>query len=677
MLLEHPSGPMRESKTEKAAGRIQSLSRQIEEHNRLYYQDAAPTISDTEYDALLRELAGLETEFPELALPDSPTKKVGGKPLEAFAQIVHRTPMLSLDNTYSEAELFSFFTRLQKLLPGERIQTVIEPKVDGVAISLLYENGALKYAATRGDGTTGDDVTQNIRTIESIPAHLGIDLPLLEVRGEIYLPKAAFRKLNAEREKAGEPLFANPRNSAAGSLKQLDPATVRKRGLAAVFYGAGDAGGPPSESHRETLGLLKKAGLPVAGKYWVADSAEEAVEAIHELDAIRHSFDYETDGAVIKVDAFRQRRIAGVTSKAPRWAMAYKYQPDRAETRLLDILVQVGRTGALTPVAALEPVVVSGSTVARATLHNEEEIHRKDIRIGDIVVIEKAGEVIPAVIAAKAEARTGAEREFRMPATCPACGSEVFRDPEQVAVRCINVSCPAQVKRRLEHFAGRGAMDIEGLGEAMVEQLVGRGLANGIADIYLLDEEKLGSLERMGPKSIANLLAGIEASKTRPLWRLVFGLGILHVGVTGARSLARAFGTLDNLMAASVEELERIPDVGGVMGLSIHTYFRDEGNRALVEKLRAAGLHFGEKDQYAPAAAGNLEKTTWVITGTLSRPREEIAEMIRNAGGKVIGAVSKKTTYLLAGEEAGSKRQKAESLGVRVLDEEAFRQLLG
>ena len=668
---------MPESEIQKAAARMAELSRQIEEHNRLYHQEAAPVISDREYDALLRELADLEAEFPDLARPDSPTKKVGGKPLEAFAQIVHKTPMLSLDNTYSEEELFSFFTRLQKLLPGERIQTVIEPKVDGVAISLLYENGLLKYAATRGDGTTGDDVTQNVRTIAGIPAKLGIHPPLLEARGEIYMPKSGFRKLNAEREKAGEPLFANPRNSAAGSLKQLDPSIVRRRGLKAIFYGSGEAEGLLlAQSHREMLDLLKKAGLPLAGRYWEASSAHEALDAIHKLDAIRHSFDYETDGAVIKVDSFRQRRMAGFTSKAPRWAMAYKYQPERAETRLRDILVQVGRTGALTPVAALDPVVVSGSTVARATLHNEEEIHRKDIRIGDLVVIEKAGEVIPAVVDVKKDVRSGSEKIFHMPETCPACGSKIFRDPEQVAVRCINASCPAQVKRRLEHFANRGAMDIEGLGEAMVEQLVERGLARDIADIYFLDEEKLSSLERMGPKSIANLLAGIQASKSRPLWRLIFGLGVLHVGATGARSLARAFHTLDELMASSLDDLQRIPDVGEVMGLSIHSYFRDPGNNALIEKLRGAGLNFGEKDEHAPAVAGNLEKTTWVITGTLSRPREEIAEIIRRHGGKVVAAVSKKTTYVLAGEEAGGKQKKAEQLGITVLDEERFRRMV-
>src|SRR5579862_5121534 len=663
---------MPRSEKEKAAARIAELSRRIEEHNRLYYEEAAPVVSDREYDALYRELAGLEKEFPDLVRADSPARRVGGKPLEAFTQITHRTPMLSLDNTYSEGEIAAFFTRLQKLLPGGRIDTVIEPKIDGVAISLLYENGKLKCAATRGDGTTGDDVTRNVRTIENVP--LEIDADSLEVRGEIYLPKSRFKMLNTEREQAGETLFANPRNAAEGSLKQLDPAIVRRRGLKAIFYGAE---GMAAGSHHEVLELLKKTGLPTAERYWKASSLEKVLEAIHELDAIRHSFDYETDGAVIKVDSFQQRRIAGFTSKAPRWAMAYKYEPERMETRLLDIVVQVGRTGALTPVADLEPVFVGGSTVARATLHNEEEIHRKDIRIGDVVVVEKAGEVIPAVVDVKKERRSGKEKTFHMPETCPSCGGNVFRDPEQVAVRCMNVSCPAQVRRRLEHFASRGAMDIEGLGEAMVEQLVERGLAKEIAGIYALDEEKLSSLERMGPKSAANLLAGIQESKARPLWRLLFGLGILHAGATAARSLARTFHTLDALMAASLDDLQRIPDIGEVMGRSIHTYFQDAGNRALVEKLRRAGLNFGEKDERVAAVAGNLEKTTWVITGTLSRPREEIAEIIRQRGGKVIGAVSKKTTYLLAGEEAGSKLRKAGDLGVKVLREPEFWALAG
>jgi len=664
----------------EAAARVAALRREIEEHNRRYYQEAAPTISDQEYDRLYRELLDLETQFPELAAPDSPTRRVGGVPLEEFTQIRHRAPMLSLDNTYSEQEVAAFFVRLEKLLPGERIQTVIEPKVDGVAISLLYEDGVLQYAATRGDGTTGDDVTQNLRTIRGVPQRLaGTRFPrLLEVRGEIYLPKAQFATLNEERTAAGEPPFANPRNAAAGSLKQLDPAIVAQRGLAAIFYGTGEVEGADWRTHREALDALRSCGLPIHEKIWTADTLDQVLAAIHELDAVRHGFPFETDGAVIKVDAFAQRDAVGFTAKSPRWAMAYKYKAEQAETRLNAITVQVGRTGVLTPVAELEPVFVSGSTVSRATLHNEEEVDRKDIRVGDIVVVEKAGEVIPAVVEVRKERRTGEERIFKMPQTCPACGSAVLREEGQVAIRCVNASCPAQLKRRLEHFAARGAMDIEGLGEAMVELLVDRELTRDIADIYWLNVAKLASLPRMGEKSIANLLAAIKESKTRPLWRLVFGLGILHVGATSARALANHFHLLDALMAATAEELQRIPDVGPVVGPAIAQHFANPGNRAVIERLREAGLNFGELDErpvVSATAGGKFAGTTWVITGTLSEPREAIAEAIRALGGKVADSVSKKTSYVLAGEEAGSKLAKAQSLGVRVLGEEEFRSL--
>ena len=677
----------------EAAARVSNLRREIEEHNRRYYQEAAPVISDQEYDRLYRELADLEALFPELAAADSPTRRVGGAPLEEFAQIRHRAPMLSLDNTYSEAEVAAFFVRLEKLLPGESIQTVIEPKVDGVAISLLYEDGELRYAATRGDGTTGDDVTQNVRTIRSVPHRLkASNCPrLLEVRGEIYLPKAQFAAINEERASAGEALFANPRNAAAGSLKQLDPAIVAKRKLGAIFYGTGVLEGAEWKTHREALDQLCLCGLPVHETLWKAGSVQEVLDAIHALDALRHDFPFETDGAVIKLDSFAQRAAIGFTSKSPRWAIAYKYAAEQAETRLNAITVQVGRTGVLTPVAELEPVLVSGSTVARATLHNEEEVARKDIRVGDIVVIEKAGEVIPAVIAVRKELRTGGEQVFQMPETCPACGSPVVRDPGQVAIRCVNVTCPAQIKRRLEHFASRGAMDIEGLGEAMVEQLVERQLTHTLADIYRLNVAKLATIPRTGQKSIANLLAGIQESKSRPLWRLIFGLGILHVGATSARALAEVFiekfhtsaaplpTPLDELMAATADELQRIADVGPVVGPSIAQHFARPENRADIESLRQAGLNFGERDERTERAAlegGKFAGSTWVITGTLSEPREQLAEQIRALGGKVTDSVSKKTSYLLAGEEAGSKLEKAQKLGVRVLAEPEFREML-
>src|SRR3954470_22838488 len=514
----------------EAAKRIPLLRQEIEEHNRRYYEEAAPTISDREYDELYRELGELEKKFPDLATADSPTQRVGGKPLEAFGQITHRIPMLSLDNTYSEEEAKDFYRRMERLLPNKKIPVVIEPKVDGFAVSLLYEKGELRYAATRGDGTVGDDITQNISTIRALPKRLKGDVPdVLEVRGEAYLHKAGFAKLNAERREAGLAEFANPRNAAAGSLKQLDPAIAAKRPLGLVCYGTGLIEGLTLDKHSELFALLKKLGLPGSEKWWVADSVEEILRGIHELDRIRHDFAYQTDGAVVKVDSFSQREVLGFTAKSPRWAIAYKYEAERVATRLLDIIVQVGRTGTLTPVAALEPVLVSGSTVARATLHNDDEIKRKDIRIGDIVVIEKAGEVIPAVVEVKTAARTGKEKKFRMPTTCPVCGGKVVKDEGQVALRCVNLQCPAQLKRRIEHFASRGAMDIEGLGEVMVEQLVSRDLVHDPGDLYELTASKIGTIERTGDKSISNLLGAIEQSKTRPLWRLIFGLGILHV----------------------------------------------------------------------------------------------------------------------------------------------------
>jgi DNA ligase (NAD+) len=660
----------------QAANRIAQLRKEIGEHDRRYYEEAAPTISDRDYDRLYRELVDLEQKFPDLVSAGSPTQRVGGKPLEAFGQIQHRTPMLSLDNTYSEEEVADFYGRLARLLPNQKIPVVIEPKVDGVAVSLLYENGALRYAATRGDGVVGDDITQNIRTIRSLPAKLrGIVPKLLEVRAEVYMDKRGFEKLNEDRKKAELPLFANPRNAAAGSLKQLDPKIVAQRPLGVVCYGTGLIEGVNIQLHSRIFPLLKKLGLPATERWWVADSVDEILTAIRELDKVRRNFPYQTDGAVVKVDSLGQRERLGFTAKSPRWAIAYKYEAERVETRLLDIIVQVGRTGTLTPVAVLEPVLVSGSTVARATLHNEEEIKRKDIRIGDKVVIERAGEVIPAVVEVKTAARTGKERRFRMPATCPVCGGKVVKDEGQVALRCINVRCPAQLKRRIEHFASRGAMDIEGLGEMMVEQLVGRDLVRDVSDIYELAAERLGALERMGEKSVTNLLTAIEESKKRPLRRLIFGLGILHVGVSASRALAAHFGGLDRLMQASVDELQRIPDVGEVVADSIYNFFQEPRNRQMIARLERLGVR-PTIEPKKTASNSAIAGSTWVITGTLSQPREEIAELIVARGGKVSGSVSKKTRYVLAGESAGSKLDKAKELGVRVLNESEFRKML-
>jgi DNA ligase (NAD+) len=660
-----------------ARKRIAELRHEIAEHNRRYYDEAAPTISDREYDELYRELGELEKQHPELASADSPTQRVGGAPQKGFRQITHRAPMLSLDNTYSEEELIEFYRRMQKLMPNREIPVVIEPKVDGVALSLFYEKGELRYAATRGDGTSGDDVTQNVRTIRSVPARLRGNAPdVLEVRGEVYMDKLGFAKLNEERAAAGLPEFANPRNATAGSLKQLDPTITAQRPLGIVLYGTGVVEGIELKKHSELFALLKKLGLPATEKWWLAVSTDEILNAVRELDSIRRDFVYETDGAVVKVDSFAQRETLGFTAKSPRWAIAYKYAAERVETKLHDILIQVGRTGIITPVAALEPVFVSGSTVSRATLHNEEEISRKDIRVGDTVIVEKAGEVIPAVVGVRTDLRSGDEKKFRMPKHCPVCGSEVVKDEGQVAVRCVNAQCPAQVRRRIEHFASRGAMDIEGFGEALVAQLVDRAMLRDAADIYALDSEKLLQLDRMGEKSAANLLDAIARSKTRPLWRLISALGILHVGVSAARALSIHFPDVNALMSASVEELQRIPDVGEVVGASIHQFFNEPANRALIERLRAAGVNLTSDDYAKRATQSTIAGTTWVITGTLSQPRDELAEMIVARGGKVIGSVSKKTNYLLAGEAAGSKLEKAKQLGVRVIDEAKFRKLL-
>jgi len=666
-----------------AESRSGELRRQISHHDCLYYDQAEPEITDREYDALYRELVDLERAHPEVITPDSPTQKVGGRPQGSFAQVQHHVPMQSLDNTYSAEEIADFVERLQRLLPGEEIPMTIEPKVDGVAIALLYEKGRLVRAATRGDGTTGDEVTRNIRTIREIPSILkGCAPDVLEVRGEVYLPKETFAQINAERDEQGLTVFANPRNAAAGSLKQLDPSIVAERRLSAVFYGFGafesTDGAPYPATQQEFFERLREWGLPTDPQIWMVGTADEVMAAIHELGEIRRSFPFETDGAVVKVNRIEQHARLGKTSKAPRWAIAYKYEPEQAKTRLLDITIQVGRSGVLTPVAELEPVFVAGSTVARATLHNEEEIARKDLRIGDRVMIEKAGDVIPAVVGVVTAERDGSERPFQMPTHCPVCNAPVSRTEGEVAVRCANPSCTAQVRRRIEYFASRSSMDIAGLGEAVVSQLVDAELLRDVADLYTLSADQLLPLERMGSKSVENLLSAIASSKEQPLWRLLAALGIPHVGVTVARTLASSFGTVDRLAAATVEELCAVEEIGEIMANAIHDWFRDPGVTTLLAKLREAGLNFGERDDKsaAPAADGPLKGTTWVLTGTLSMPREEAAEKIRSLGGKVSGSVSAKTTYLLAGEEAGSKLDKAQKLGVKVVNEEEFRKLM-
>src|SRR5437763_8082900 len=576
----------------RAAKRTEQLRDEIRKHDRLYYEEAAPIIGDREYDRLYKELVDLETQFPDLVTPDSPTQRVGGKPLKAFEQVAHLIPMLSLDNTYSEAEVKNFYARIQRLLPNEKIPVVIEPKVDGVAVSLIYENGRLRQAATGGDGNVGDNITQNIRTIRSVPERLrGAAPKLLEVRGEVYMDKHGFEKLNDERRKAGLLLFANPRNAAAGSLKQLDPAIVAKRPLDVVLYGTGATEGVDVDVHSEIFPLLKKLGLPATERWWVAESVEEILEAIHELDGIRHKFAYQTDGAVVKVNSFAQRERLGFTAKSPRWAIAYKYEAERVETRLKDILIQVGRTGILTPVAVLEPVLVSGSTVGRATLHNEDEIKRKDIRIGDTVVIEKAGEVIPAVVEVVKSKRPHDAKPFdfakHIHCKCPVCGGAVRRDPEFVAWRCENLQCPAQATRRLEFFAARGALDIESIGGIVADKLVERGLVREPLDLFKLKIEQLATLNLgdeaaarvFGEKNATKAIHAIERAKTFPLSRWLFALAIPDVGKTTASQLA-----------AFHEKIEDVAHSALLRDVVDYHEKRDDKRGEIAERLIKAGF---------------------------------------------------------------------------------------
>lgn len=690
------------------------LAARIRAHDHAYYVLARPAISDQEYDRLYRELRELEAQYPELATQDSPTQRVGGTPLSGFRSVQHAVPMISLDNTYSQEEVRDFVNRVGRLLPGEPLEWVVEPKVDGVAVSLRYERGVLTVGATRGDGATGDDITTNLRTVRSVPLSLQpsgtlraeagsggqvrleaqIDLfsaavpvptlpEVLEVRGEVFMSKNGFERLNADRELAGDELFANPRNATAGSLKQLDPKIVATRPLDIVVYGIGMAVGVARPATQVgLLDWLHALGFKTPERRWLCHSADELVRAIAELDQARRGFNYETDGAVIKLNSFEQRDRCGATSKAPRWAMAYKYAAEQARTRLRAITIQVGRTGALTPVGELEPVFLAGSTISRATLHNEDELRRKDIRVGDLVVIEKAGEVIPAVVEVVLAERTGAEVPFEFPKTCPECGSSASRDSlageTGVVWRCVNTECPAQIRGRLEHWCARGAMDIEGGGEVLVAQLVKSGLARDVAGLYSLRIEQLASLDRMAEKSARNFLDALEASKTRDLWRLLFGLGILHVGASVAKALGRGFATLDDVCVASVDQLTGIEDVGPAIATSLAQWFGDARNQQLIERLRAAGLNFRSALHQPGSAVGPLAGKTFVLTGALpTLTREEATARIEALGGKVSGSVSKKTDFVLVGAEAGSKLEKARKLGVRILTEEEFRLLGG
>jgi DNA ligase (NAD+) len=659
----------------KAAQKHRELVEQIRKLDRAYYEEAQPLVSDQEYDRLYRELLDLEAAHPELPTADSPSQRVGGAPLPHFTSLAHAIPMQSLDNTYSATELEAFVDRIQKALEGEKLGFVIEPKIDGVAVSIRYEKGKFVQGLTRGDGQKGDDITANLRTIRKLPLEIANHAPVLEVRGEVYYPRAAFDNLNRQREAAGEATFANPRNAAAGTLKQLDSKLVAKRPLSIVLYGPGELRGVECATQQEWLKLIAKAGLPVPEKTWFCSTKADLLAAVEELDRARKNFSYATDGAVVKLNEWRLRNALGATSKAPRWAIAYKYSAEKAVTTLEKVTFQVGRTGVITPVAELKPVLLAGTTVSRATLHNFEEIKRKDIRIGDHVTVEKAGEVIPAVLGAVVEARTGNEKAIEPPKECPACKTELGWDG--IFLRCPNPSCPAQTQRRIQHFAQRGAMDIDGMGESLVEQLVEAKLAKDPADLYQLTEEKLLTLERMAEKSARNVLDGIEASKKADLWRLIFGLGILHVGAGAARALAGHFGTLESIEKATEEELCDVRDIGEVVAKSIMTWFGNPENLELLWRLREVGVN--TKALQTAARTGGVKRKlagkTFVLTGTLSEPRENIKERIIAAGGKVSSSVSKKTDYVVAGENAGSKLEDAQRLGVKVLSEQEFAEL--
>ena len=712
----------------EAATRIEQLRGEIRKHDRLYYEEAAPIISDREYDRLYKELVDLETQFPDLLTADSPTQRVGGKPLLAFEQASHLIPMLSLDNTYSEAEVKNFYARIQRLLPDEKIPVVIEPKVDGVAVSLIYQSGKLRQASTRGDGNVGDNITQNIRTIRSVPERLRNGAPkLLEVRGEVYMDRKGFEKLNEERKKQGLPLFANPRNAAAGSLKQLDPAIVAKRPLGIVLYGTGATEGLDIDVHSEVFRPLKKLGLPTTEWWRVAESLEKILDAIHELDGIRHKFAYQTDGAVVKVNSFAQRKRLGFTAKSPRWAIAYKYAAERVETRLKEIIIQVGRTGILTPVAVLEPVLVSGSTVGRATLHNEDEIKRKDIRIGDTVVIEKAGEVIPAVVEVVKSKRPRSAKPFHFSehihSKCPVCGGPIRRDPEFVAWRCENLHCPAQTTRRVEFFAARGALDIESVGGIVADKLVERGLVREPLDLFELKIEQLAKLNLgtedaprvFGEKNANKASHSIERARTLPLSRWLYALAIPDVGKTTAAQLARFHETIDDVADSQLlrdvldyhkkrEEKESgrkiaerlikagfakrsnskagkdgiVTEVGPVVAESVLDFFASAAGKKILRRMKELGIEpKREKVSVRKASELLLAGKTFVLTGTLpSMTREEATEKIEALGGHVTGSVSKKTDYVLVGAEPGSKFDKAKELGVRIIDEAEFKKML-
>jgi DNA ligase (NAD+) len=661
-----------------AKKRIEQLRNEIRRHDHLYYVLNQPKISDQQYDALFAELKTLEQANPQLITADSPTQRVAGVPLEGFATVRHAVPMLSIDNTYSAEELKAFDERVRKLLGTKDYDYVVELKIDGLAISLRYERGKLATAATRGDGEVGDDVTTNVRTIKAVPLVLlgGRKIPdVLEVRGEVYMPKKTFLKLNEEKEKQDETLFANPRNAAAGSLKQLDARITAKRSLSFFAYALGEASRKIAKTHYENLEKLKEYGFPINPHITKAQNIDKVIEICNKWENKRFELDYQIDGLVIKIDQLNHYEILGTTGRAPKWCISYKYAAEQAQTVVESIDVQVGKSGILTPVANLTPVQLAGTTVKRASLHNFDELDRLDVRCGDTVVIEKAGEIIPQVVEVIKEQRPAGAVSFKPPKKCPNCGSAVAKDEDGVYIRCLNPDCFGQLKERLRYFAGRDQMDIENLGPALIEQLVEAGLVKNFADLYKLKKPDLLTLERMAEKSASNVIEAIDQSKARPLWRLIAGLGIRHIGGQSAQILADYFGSLDALMAADEEKLQAIDQVGPKVAESVYRYFRNERNVVIIKELLATGVK-PEQPQKVKAK-GKLAGRTIVVTGELENfTRQQAEQAIRDANGKASSSVSKKTDFVLAGKNAGSKLDKALKLAVKVISEQEFLKMI-
>ncbi len=654
--------------------RIKELQEKLTQYAYLYYVKDAPVVDDRTYDLMYRELVDLETAHPEYIVPSSPTQRVGAKLTGDFPKVEHGRPMLSLGNVFSEAEVRGFGERVQKEL-GYAPKYVVELKIDGLAVNIHYENGVFVRAVTRGDGRVGEDVTANVRTIRSVPLIIDNAPPYIEIRGEAYMPHKEFKRINEERDEAGEPTFVNPRNAAAGSLRQLDPAVTAARNLDFFAYAIGQSEGSDIDSQAALLQRLESYKFHVNPHYKVCDTIDEVVAQIQYWDTARHELPYDTDGMVIKVNSFADQEVLGATVKDPRWATAYKYPPEEAETIVKDITINLGRTGVLTPTAELEPVFISGTNVSRATLHNEDFIKEKDIRIGDHVLIHKAAEIIPEVIKVLPERRTGAEQEFHMPTHCPVCDSPVVRKEGEVAVRCSNRHCPAVEKEQIIHYASRDAMNIEGLGPALVEGLVTNRLIGDVADLYSLTEERLVTMERMGKKSAQNLLKAIETSKTRGLGRLLFALGIRLIGAKAGATIAAQYPSMEALRAASTDELTAIPEIGPTMAQALSAYFTDAHNIELIDRLQKAGVVMTEEK--TEAAGDELAGEIIVLTGKLeSMGRTEAGQLLAAHGAKITGSVSKKTTLVIAGEDSGSKLTKANELGIRVINEEEFLALI-